>query len=268
MPELPEVETVRQTLLPLLKNKIIVDVDIYWDNCVKTKDFKQKIAGQQIHDLRRYGKYLVFVLDHDVMISHLRMEGKYYIHQPRNKAHHEHVVFHLDSNESLTYHDTRKFGKFELISKLTYLEVPPLSLLGKEPKDQDSKWLYSKLENKHIPIKIALLDQHIIAGLGNIYVDETLFRANIHPLKPCHLITQKEVSALIKHAIDVLDHATALGGSTIRTYHAIHGVDGKFQNELKVHTKKDNPCERCHTPIIKIKVGGRGTYVCPTCQKQ
>ena len=268
MPELPEVETVRQTLLPLLKNKVIVDVDIYWDNCVLTKDFKQKISGQHIQDILRYGKYLVFILDQDVMISHLRMEGKYYIHQPRKKAHHEHVVFHLDSNEYLTYHDTRKFGKFELISKPTYLEVPPLSLLGKEPKNSDSNRLYLKLKNKRIPIKMALLDQHLIAGLGNIYVDETLYRAKIHPLKPCDKITQKEVATLVKHATDVLEHATSLGGSTIRSYHAVHGVDGKFQNELKVHTKKDEPCERCQTPIIKIKVGGRGTYVCPTCQKQ
>jgi len=267
MPELPEVETVRQTLRPLLINKCIETVEIYWDNCVRTKDFKTRIQGQCIHDILRYGKYLVFILDRDVMISHLRMEGKYYVHQPRKKAHHEHVVFHLNSNESLTYHDTRKFGKFELKSKQTYLEVPPLSLLGKEPKDIDSNTLYQRLLLKRIPVKMALLDQHLMAGLGNIYVDETLYRAKIHPLKPCFKLTKVDVKSIIDHAKDVLAHATALGGSTIRSYHATHGVDGKFQNELHVHTKKDVPCHLCQTPIIKIKVGGRGTYVCPTCQK-
>ena len=267
MPELPEVETVRRTLLPLLKNKIIQDVDIYWKNCVRTENFQSIIKNQRIHDIVRHGKYLVFVLDQHVMISHLRMEGKYYLHQPREKGPHEHVVFHLDSHEYLTYHDTRKFGKFELISKDNYQDVPPISHLGDEPKDIDAHDLYQKLKHKRIPIKMALLDQHLISGLGNIYVDETLYRARIHPEKKCYQLTKKNVEHIIFHAIEVLDHAVQLGGSTIRTYHAIHGVDGKFQNELRVHTKLGEPCQHCQTKIIKIKVGGRGTYVCPTCQK-
>ncbi len=268
MPELPEVETVRQTLKTLVNGKTIVDVHVYWSNCVITKNFEKDLIGQTIHDILRYGKYLVFVLDRHVMVSHLRMEGKYYLHQKRAPSNHEHVVFDLHTNESLTYHDTRKFGKFELIDKNTYLKVPPLSVLGKEPKDMDPIALYKRLKQKRIPVKMALLDQHLIAGLGNIYVDETLFRAGIHPEKKCYRLTKKDVNHIVYHAINVLSYAIELGGSTIRTYHAMHGVDGKFQNELKVHTKKDMPCEVCHTPIIKIKVGGRGTYVCPTCQRK
>lgn len=107
-----------------------------------------------------------------------------------------------------------------------------------------------------------------MAGLGNIYVDETLFRAGIHPEKKTSTLTKKQVTELISHAIDVLDHAVTLGGSTIRSYYATIGVDGKFQNELRVHTKKGEPCPACQTEIIKIKVGGRGTYVCQKCQKK
>lgn len=268
MPELPEVETVRKTLEPLLKGLTIKDVKVYHQNMIESKTFQKDIMGQTIKSISRMGKYLLFMLDDYVMISHLRMEGKYFLTDPRKKHAHEHIVFHLNNGQTLIYHDVRKFGRFQLRSYQSYLTEKPLSLLGPEPKDARPEFIYQQLKKRHITIKQALLDQHVMAGLGNIYVDETLFRAQLYPTKKTSTLTKKQVSDIVVHARDVLDHAVKLGGSTIRSYYATVGVDGKFQNELKVHTKKDEPCPVCQTQIIKIKVGGRGTYVCPRCQKK
>jgi len=268
MPELPEVETVRRTLEPILKDKTIVDVAVYHQNMVETPDFIEQLKNQTIKSIDRMGKFLIFKLNDKVMISHLRMEGKYFLTDPRKKHPHEHVVFYLDNGQTLIYHDVRKFGKFQIRSYENYRKVSPLLKLGPEPKEANPQVIYKQLKKRHITIKQALLDQHVMAGLGNIYVDETLFRAQLHPQKNTSTLTKKQVESLVKHAIDVLNHAIELGGSTIRSYYATIGVDGKFQNELKVHTKKDEPCPVCQTQIIKIKVGGRGTYVCPRCQKK
>lgn len=268
MPELPEVETVRRTLEPLLVNKRIENVHVFHQNMIETSDFEQKLKGQTIQSIDRMGKFLIFKLSQHVMISHLRMEGKYFLTDPRKKHPHEHVIFYLDDGQTLIYHDVRKFGKFQLRSYDDYVLKPPLVHLGPEPKDASPRIIYKQLKKRHITVKQALLDQHVMAGLGNIYVDETLFRAGIHPEKKTSTLTKKQVTELISHAIDVLDHAVTLGGSTIRSYYATIGVDGKFQNELRVHTKKGEPCPACQTEIIKIKVGGRGTYVCQKCQKK
>jgi formamidopyrimidine-DNA glycosylase len=268
MPELPEVETVRKTLEPLLKGLKIMRCDVYFDNMIKDIDFINRIQNQTIHAIKRMGKHLLFELDHDVMISHLRMEGKYFYQLPREKLKHEHVIFYLDNGYTLRYHDVRKFGTFHLKSKDTYLEVPPLKTLGLEPKDLDANVFYQNIHHKTTTIKQVLLDQTIISGLGNIYVDETLYRAGVHPLKKASKISLKTCEHIINQAREVLDFATSLGGSTIRSYYATIGISGKFQNELLVHTKAGEPCKRCQTKIIKMKVGGRGTYVCPTCQKR
>jgi formamidopyrimidine-DNA glycosylase len=268
MPELPEVETVRQTLRPLLIGKTIEKVDVLYQKMTLNEDFEIRIKGQMIHDIHRYGKYLIFILDDCSMISHLRMEGKYFHLKQEPIRKHEHVIFHLSDGHTLRYHDVRKFGRFELKDKVHYMEEAPLSLMGPEPKDASGFNIFKKLKSKRIPIKKALLDQHIVSGLGNIYVDETLFQARIHPLKTCHTLTKAQVNTILLSATSILDRAIVLGGTHIRTYYAPGGIDGRFQNELKVHTKKGQPCQVCHTPIIKMVVGGRGTYVCPVCQKK
>lgn len=268
MPELPEVETVRATLEPLLVGKTITHVDVFHTNMIKDLDLEIRIKNQTIHRVERMGKHLLFILDRDVLISHLRMEGKYFYQLPRAKLKHEHVIFTLDNGYTLRYHDVRKFGTFHLKSLDTYLHVAPLSLVAKEPKDLTPLELYEAIHHKSITIKQVLLDQTIISGLGNIYVDETLFRAGIHPIRKASKISLKACETLLKEAKEVLAFAISLGGSTIRSYYATIGISGKFQNELMVHTKVNEPCKRCQTPIIKIKVGGRGTYVCPTCQKK
>lgn len=273
MPELPEVETVRRTLLPLIKNKTIIDVEIYHEKMIKnvsTVEFKKQIVNKKILDILRFGKYLVFVLENTFLISHLRMEGKYYLRHNEVKGSHEHIMFYLDSGETLRYHDFRKFGTMDLFFDISLDEVlhkKPLSHLGYEPFDPKLtvSYLKDKFENSSRAIKTLLLDQSIIAGLGNIYVDEVLFITMINPLAKAKTLNESDLQLIIDASIDTMIKAINLGGTTIHSFSS-DGISGKFQNELLVHTKCI--CPRCNEKILKIKVGGRGTYFCPNCQKE
>lgn len=268
MPELPEVETVRRTLELVLKGDEILFVEDYYSKLITNdlNSFKTKIMNQSIDRIDRMGKYLIFILSDYALIIHLRMEGKFFIKKDEEVLKHEHIIFHLKSGRTLRYHDVRKFGTITLHDLSDYLDIYPLSELGKEPKNLDLNTFYTSLERKRIPIKSALLDQHILAGLGNIYVDETLFLSHIHPTRISSSITITEAESLIDSANKVLNKAIELGGTTIRSYTSSLGVSGRFQNELNVHMQKGKPCPICKTSIIKMKVGGRGTYVCPNCQ--
>ena len=273
MPELPEVETVKETLKNFLIGQKIRKVIAPYPNIIKDDldSFKDKIIGQQFNDILRYGKYLLFQLDDYVLVSHLRMEGKYFIRNSlKELSKHEHVIFELDNGKFLSYHDVRKFGTMELVLKGTEFELESLSKLGFEANDEnaDINIIYEKFRKANRPVKTVLLDQTVITGLGNIYVDETLFLTKIHPQEIASHLSFDEVSNLIKNARTILNKAIALGGTTIRTYQSSLGVDGRFQNELNVHTLVGKPCPVCSTEIIKIKVGGRGTYLCPNCQKR
>ena len=273
MPELPEVETVKNTLKPKLVCKTITNVKIYYDNMIdypSAKEFTKNIINQKINDISRYGKWLIFILDDYYLLSHLRMEGKYFFKTKENPlSPHEHIVFTLDNNEELRYHDVRKFGKMLLIEKDKIKEIGPLKDLGYEPWSNDLtiSYLKDKYKNKKLPIKQVLLDQSIITGIGNIYADEILFLSKINPLKKSYLLNEEELNNIIKYTRQVLSAAIEKGGSTIRSYTSVNGVHGLFQQELLVHTKENMPCKDCGTKIIKIKVGGRGTYYCPNCQK-
>lgn len=270
MPELPEVEVVRQQLKLKILNKKIIKVDSYHDNIFNgfIEDLVSNLEGNMFIDVERYGKFLVFILNtNNVLVSHLRMEGKYQIRDSNTKIDkHEHIVFHFEDGTSLRYHDTRKFGRMELRNKDNYLKVLPLSQLGSEPADMLDGELYEKIHKKNVYIKVALLDQTNISGLGNIYVDETLFMSGISPLRRTSDITLKEANEIQKNAAIVLAKALKLGGTTIRTFSATD-MHGRFQNHLLVHTKVNTPCPNCGANIIKTKVGGRGTYVCEVCQK-
>ena len=272
MPELPEVETVKETLKLHLIGKKIVDIITPYPNIIKTdlEYFKSKMINQEFLDIKRYGKYLIFELTDISMISHLRMEGKYYLRDSLEQlTKHEHVIFKLNNNQYLSYHDVRKFGTMELVEKNEVFNTDSLSKLGFEANNEniDFNEVYPKFKNAKRPIKSVLLDQTVITGLGNIYVDETLFRSKIHPEELSSNLTELEVKNILINAKAVLDKAIKLGGTTIRTYQSSFGVDGRFQNELKVHTLVGKPCSVCNTTIEKIKVGGRGTYFCPNCQR-
>ena len=275
MPELPEVETVRKTLEPLLLNHKIIGVKIFLDKVVKSSDiltFKNKIIGQTIHQVQRKAKLLIFVLDNDVLLSHLRMEGKYYYQKHDEKINWKHVllVLDLDNDYQLRYHDTRRFGTFHLQNKKSYQTLKPYTNIGPEPWNQavTANYLAEKWKHKKQKVKTALLDQTIISGLGNIYADEVLFAAKIHPETSVNKLTNQNLTAIINNAIKILKQSIELGGSTIATYTSSLGIKGSFQDQLQVHTRANQPCFNCQNIIKKIKVNNRGTYFCPCCQTQ
>ena len=270
MPELPEVETVRRKLLQRLQNKKITDIDIIYPKVFETDilELKKEIINKTIKDIKRVGKYLIFDLDDYKLISHLRMEGKYFIKElvlPLDK--HDLVTFTIDNKFSLRYNDTRKFGKMQFLKNDE--ESKSLSKLGYEPFDKllTTDYLKSKLKNKSLPIKSILLDQTIISGIGNIYADEILFKSKINPLKKGKDLNEKELSLIIDNSIIILNKAIEDGGTTIRSYTSLDGEIGNFQNNLYVHRNEGNKCSECDSIIEKIKVNGRGTYFCPKCQK-
>ena len=272
MPELPEVETVKNTLKRLVLNKRINNVKVLYPNMIEypsVEEFIKELKGKTIIDIKRRGKWLLFEFDNKYLVSHLRMEGKFFIHEhndPINK--HEHVIFSFDDNE-LRYQDTRKFGRMYLIDKDKLETSKPICDLGLEPWDKNLtvEYLKNKYKKKKLPIKTVLLDQSIITGIGNIYADEILFLSRINPLcKSCDL-GDTDLTNIINNTRDELERAIKLGGTTIKSYESAKGVHGLFQNELLVHGKNNKCCSVCNEKIVKTVVGGRGTYYCPNCQK-
>lgn len=274
MPELPEVETVKEALNQTVKGQTIKEIELRYEPMIKNMsadEFKEKLINQTIQEVSRRGKYLVFHFDDYQLLSHLRMEGKYfYVDSNFELNSHVHVIFTLENGKRLLYQDTRKFGTYHLYDKAIDLETTaPFQVLGLEPfaTEFTPSYVKEKIQNKKKLIKSLLLDQTIVCGLGNIYVDEVLYRARLHPLTSSSELTDKDIENVVKYTVEVLARAIELGGTTIRTFSSSHGVSGTFQNELLVHQRKGENCYECHTPIEKIKVGGRGTYFCPTCQK-
>ncbi len=272
MPELPEVETVRKTLEKKLVGRKIIDVKIIYPNIVENnpKTFCQNIKNQIINAMKRRGKWLIFELDDYFLLSHLRMEGKYFFKNPSDEIKkHEHVIFRLDNNQELRYNDTRKFGRMLLVKKEELEDEKKINKLGLEPFDKNltSLYLKEKMKNIKLPIKTALLDQSIIAGIGNIYANEILFASKINPLIPANQCTLKQYEDIIKNTKTILKQAILNGGTTIKSYESSEGVHGRFQQHLSVHGKENEPCPNCHKPIKKDSVNGRGTYYCPNCQK-
>ncbi|MEQ6375692.1 DNA-formamidopyrimidine glycosylase [Bacillaceae bacterium S4-13-58] len=273
MPELPEVEAVRQTLKKLVISKKIQDVSVLWPNIVRQPDDKNEfislLKGQTIIDIHRRGKFLIFELEDVVLVSHLRMEGKYLVmSSSEEKDAYTHILFHFEDGTDLRYRDVRKFGTMEIFPKGLENTLPPLNGLGPEPlgKELTVSYLEHKLRKTSRVIKQVLLDQSVIAGLGNIYVDEVLFQSQIHPTRKASSLTTKEISQLVKAIKDVIQRAIEHGGSTIRTYVNSQGKKGSYQDYLLVYGKKEEPCSRCGHPIEKIKVAQRGTHFCPVCQ--
>ena len=268
MPELPEVETVKNALKRQVLGKKIISVDVYYNMIDKpsVEEFKRLVKNQTIIDIKRRGKFLMFELNDYYLLSHLRMEGKYFV--DGDLTCHDHVVFHFDDG-ILKYNDTRKFGRMYLIDKNKVYDEKPLSLLGLEPWDDklNIDYLKDKLNNKRLPVKSLLLDQSIIVGIGNIYADEILFKSKINPLKKGCELNELDFGNIIKYTREILESAIRLGGTTIKSYESSRGVHGKFQNSLLVHNHEGGKCPDCEGIVIKIKINGRGTYYCPICQK-
>ena len=273
MPELPEVETVRRGLENLILGKKISSIDIRYLKMIKTDldEFHKEVSGQTIESMGRRGKYLIFYLTDKVLISHLRMEGKFFYYPdqvPERK--HAHVFFQFEDGGTLVYEDVRKFGTMELLAPQLLEAYFVSKKLGPEPREEDFnlQTFQAALSKSKKPIKSHLLDQTLVAGLGNIYVDEVLWRAQVHPARPSQSLTAKEVTALHDQTIAVLGQAVEKGGSTIRTYTNAFGEDGTMQDFHQVYGKTGQPCARCSATIEKIQLGGRGTHFCPQCQRR
>ncbi|NLD26184.1 MAG: DNA-formamidopyrimidine glycosylase [Acholeplasmataceae bacterium] len=272
MPELPEVETVKNDLKNIVIGKTISKVTVNYEPIIrnmKPSEFSEALVGESFIDIRRKGKYLLFLLNDLILVSHLRMEGKYLLKGEEEVQKHEHIIFYFTDGTSLRYNDVRKFGTMNLFKTTDInlvLESEPLKRVGFDPFEEQLKaeTIYQKFQKISKPIKSTLLDQTIISGLGNIYVDEICFMSRIHPLTSTKNLTMEEVSALLDNARTVLTKAINLGGTTIRSFSS-HEISGRFQNELLIHTKK--VCPVCQQKVQKIRVGGRGTYLCSNCQK-
>lgn len=273
MPELPEVETVRRILKNRIIGKEINDVEVYFEKIIKNPDvntFIKQLEGQKFTDIRRVGKYLLFDTTNYTLVSHLRMEGKYFYQDIKEEnTKHDGVIFNFKDNTALVYNDTRRFGTMELVEKLHESDLKSIAKLGIEPNTNGLtiEYLQSKIKNKATKVKSFLLDQTIITGLGNIYVDEVLYKAKIHPLTPVNHLDENDLKNIIEWSNKIIERAIIAGGTTVKTFNVDGKVDGKFQFELEMYGRKDEECYTCMSKIEKIKVGGRGTCFCPQCQK-
>lgn len=274
MPELPEVETiVRELNASHLIGKKIIAVKVFWDRTIAfpiPTEFSSQMKGQVIRGISRRGKFIVVTFDHETLLIHLRMTGKLSFSKNREKiSSHERVRLELEDGRFLHYEDQRKFGKWSLVAD----PDPKFDDLGTEPLSDDfTLQLFQELLQKSSQsIKAFLLNQHHIVGIGNIYADEALWEAKIHPSTKAHLLKLQEVKALHKAIQNVLKQGIAnMGtslGSKMANYFSVSGRRGGNQTQLKVFRKEGLLCPRCQSEIIKIVVAQRGTHLCPNCQK-
>jgi formamidopyrimidine-DNA glycosylase len=273
MPELPEVENVRRNLETLVVGKTIESVEVRLPRIIRTPDdtvrFALELSGRTITGVGRRGKYLLFSVPPYTLISHLRMEGRYGLsHKGDPIEPHTHVIFHFTDGDELRYRDVRQFGTMDLVT--SELDFPAgFQKLGPEPLDESftAADFFQRLHSRKAPVKALLLDQSCIAGLGNIYVDESLFLSHIHPERIGCSLTESEVSLLLEQIRAVIQKAIAAGGSSIRSYVDGYGRHGGFQMELNVYGRAGQACVTCGSQIEKIRVAGRGTHFCRVCQQ-
>jgi formamidopyrimidine-DNA glycosylase len=271
MPELPEVETIRRSLEPKLLQRTIVGGEIAVPKMILYQtpvDFLARVTGQKIVGLNRRGKYLLIQLSGGLILAiHLRMTGQLTVARADSAL--ENAVYfrlHLDNGHELRFRDQRKFGKLFLFPE----ESPPAPLirLGPEPLSREFSIniLQKRLAGRKLAVKKALLNQDIIAGLGNIYTDEALFLAGIHPARPVDSLTEKEFESLYKAIQQVLSEGIQQRGTTKRDYRDGEGNPGSYQEYLRVYGRKGLPCPKCRNMIVRMNFGGRGTHFCPFCQ--
>jgi len=274
MPELPEVETIRRQLEPWLTGKTITRIEVpdpLVTEPASPASFIKRLRGRIIETVGRHGKYLLFNLDSgDILVIHLRMTGILtQISQPLTQEQNRHLrlLLRFSDGTALAFHDARRFGKAFVLSQKTAAVY--WKKLGPEPlgRSFNRSHLKSVLEKRQRPIKSLLLDQKFIAGIGNIYADEALFRARIHPSRPSGDLDEDEIKELTNSIKETLRKAIRLEGSSIDTYRDSRGRRGRFQETFSVHRRQGEACPVCKKSIEKIKVGGRGTYFCPRCQR-
>jgi formamidopyrimidine-DNA glycosylase len=275
VPELPEVETVRASLEPFLVGRTMTKVDIRDARLTRPfdpADVGRSLEGQRVKAVERRGKYLIVRFGSgSVLLVHLRMTGSFR-HVPAGRPGgdpYERAVVTLDDGSDVIYRDVRRFGTW-LVVDSSELDTYLAARIGREPLQRGfgPAALAARLANRRAPVKAAILDQRTVAGLGNIYADEALWRARIHPLKPAGEVGPDEVRALHRGVRAALRMGIARQGATLRDYAQPDGRRGSMQDEFKVYGREGEPCPRCGTPIEKTRAGGRGTWYCPSCQRR
>jgi formamidopyrimidine-DNA glycosylase len=272
MPELPEVETVRSGLAPSLEGRTITRVEILDERLTRPfapADVAAELVGERIEAIERRGKYLVVRFESGrVLLIHLRMTGSVRLDQgaPADDLHRRAVV-DLDDGTGITYRDVRRFGTWLLLEP-GELDAYLSSRLGPEPLERrfTPRGLATRFAGRRAPVKAVVLDQRVVAGLGNIYADEALWYARVHPLRPAGQLTGDEAAAVHKGVRRALRAGIARQGASLRDYVSPEGERGTMQDEFRVYGRAGEPCERCGTPIEKTRAGGRGTWYCPQCQ--
>jgi len=268
MPELPEVETVTNSVKKHLLNKKFISLNINWKKVLHNfsiSDFNNRIKNKKIANIYRRGKFIVFDFNSCIMAIHLRMTGKLYAQTKLDESK-KHISAYLKfSNKYLVFEDTRKFGRFYLYDSIDYLN----NRLGIEPFGGTftEKWLVDNLKKKNRQMKQLLLDQSFLVGLGNIYTDEALWHAKIHPLSKSDSIPTKKIKKLYKAIKKVLSESIKMGGTTIRDYTYNYSYVGNYALNLNAYGRKGKKCKRCNTLITKYKIAQRGTFICTECQK-
>ena len=274
MPELPEVETIRGQLAPHLEGARLSTLEILdprWCRPLEPAVLTAALAGRRLHTLSRRGKYLVWALSGDVhLITHLRMTGTLLL-DPPTKPPHTRVRLTLQGphgGHTVLFVDPRRFGTGELARSRADLDAFMARRLGPEPLGPEfsAELLRASARGRRAPIKAFLLDQRRIAGVGNIYADEALFRAGVHPLRPAGRLTARQYELLRAGIVDALSAGVAARGATIDDFRHVDGVAGSFQDQFLVHRRAGQPCPTCGTPVVKLVAAGRGTYVCERCQ--
>lgn len=287
MPELPEVEIVRLQLKHKVLKKTIKRVEIFHMRTVEhNRSFGKKLVGKIIADIDRVGKLMIFSFKDEknlFLLAHLKMTGQFFFIDEKGQVaggghsitaadtklptKHTRVVFHFTDGTALYFNDMRLFG----YTKLANAKEVEEARKGFGPElidpDFDVKWFTEKILNRRTPIKAALLDQSFVAGLGNIYVDEALWRAKVKPMRITNTINRKEAAAIAAASGDVMLESIKVGGTTFKNFIDTNGHAGNFSKNLKVFGKQNTPCPRCKTTILKTRCAGRGTHFCPKCQK-
>ena len=268
MPELPEVETTVRGLARVLDGRRIASIEARRPDLRRAlpDDLGQRLTGARVTGLARRAKYGVIHTDRgDALVFHLGMSGHWRI-DPSEIGKHDHFIIETDEGRRLALNDPRRFGSLDLVPSDALAEWPPFAALGPEPLDIDARELKRRLAGRKAPIKQLLLDQGIVAGLGNIYVCEALHRAGIHPTRPGGSVSLKRLERLVPAIHDVLEEAIAAGGSTLRDFVAPDGELGYFPKRFSVYDREGKPCQ-CGGTVRRIVQGGRSTFYCARCQR-
>jgi formamidopyrimidine-DNA glycosylase len=272
VPELPEVEVVRRALAPVVEGRVLADVRIDDVRLVRPEDpdaVADELRGRRVERLERRGKYLVWDLGDAVLAAHLRMTGMFRMVEDalpeRTRA-----TLRLDDGRLVVYTDTRRFGTWELLRTREEEAGFFAERLGPEPLGDafTGPWLREALRRRPGPVKSALLDQRVCAGMGNIYAAEALYRARLHPLRAASSLSTREAERLVAAVRETLEYGIRLGGSSIRDYTAPDGALGSAQDEHLVYGRDGEPCLRCGRLLSRVVVGGRTTVYCSSCQRR